>query len=335
MNNSIAESANKNFDTSGSQACDDPVFVISKESLVDDKSCIVQLFRILAASNQFESLYDAIRLMLEIGRLRFNADLALVSKSISNQVFEVHAHAGEGDFFTGQHLTIDDNLCRRVRETAQTVEEQNLGAFNINPVAYNQENFQGYLGTYVKFSAGASGVLAFFWREGRNSSLSDQDNQILELMAEGIACMASLQNTRARRNRGDLAVFASGSLQSLEEYEAMATLGEQPGIAGKVTESLKRRVGNASLNIDAIAEELRLSKRTLQRRLQQQESSFAELRDRVRFHFAIDLLVRQQLSVDKISTVLDFSDRTSFTNAFKRWTSLSPSTFRKVFRDYT
>jgi len=78
---------------------------------------------------------------------------------------------------------------------------------------------------------------------------------------------------------------------------------------------------------------MKLSKRTLQRRLQQQNVNFAELRDQVRFHHAIRMLVEGNVSIDSISSALDFSDRTSFTNAFKRWTGLSPSAFRRKFRD--
>ncbi len=109
---------------------------------------------------------------------------------------------------------------------------------------------------------------------------------------------------------------------------------ETIGVAARVVEVLNRRIGQQPLSISHIAEELNFSKRTLQRRLQKQEVSFAELRDQVRFHYSIDYLIRQHMSIDNISASLDFSDRTSFTNAFKRWTELSPSTFRKLFRDY-
>jgi AraC-like DNA-binding protein len=59
------------------------------------------------------------------------------------------------------------------------------------------------------------------------------------------------------------------------------------------------------------------------------------LRDDLRFHYAIKYLIDDNLSVDLVSRALDFSDRTSFTNAFKRWTGLSPSTFRKLFREFS
>ncbi len=121
---------------------------------------------------------------------------------------------------------------------------------------------------------------------------------------------------------------------ALDEYLQKARLPELIGVPGRVLDALTKRIGHAPLSITHIAEDLNFSKRTLQRRLQKQELSFAELRDQVRFHYSIDYLIRQHMSIDNISVALDFSDRTSFTNAFKRWTNLSPSTFRKLFRDY-
>ncbi|PCK03536.1 MAG: AraC family transcriptional regulator [Alteromonadaceae bacterium] len=126
---------------------------------------------------------------------------------------------------------------------------------------------------------------------------------------------------------------ASGE-NAIGHYLKKARLPDVVGVPARVVEVLTQRIGQAPLGITEVAEELNFSKRTLQRRLQKQNVNFAELRDQVRFHFSIDYLVRQQLNVDSISTALDFSDRTSFTNAFKRWTGLSPSNFRKLFRDY-
>lgn len=97
--------------------------------------------------------------------------------------------------------------------------------------------------------------------------------------------------------------------------------------------SLQERVGVTDLTVERIADELGLTKRTLQRRLQQQNTSFVQLRDDLRFYYAVKFLVEDKMSVDVVSKALDFSDRTSFTNAFKRWTGLSPSFFRRHFND--
>jgi len=158
--------------------------------------------------------------------------------------------------------------------------------------------------------------------------------EILELLAEGVACMIDLQRNHAQRRMSDQGLGAGGIVKSLEEYQQSAALPEVYGVPARVLEVLQRRVGRLGLSIGEVADDLNLSKRTLQRRLQQHNINFADLRDQVRFHHAISFLIHQELSIDSISTALDFSDRTSFTNAFKRWTGLSPSTFRKLFRDY-
>jgi len=153
-------------------------------------------------------------------------------------------------------------------------------------------------------------------------------------MAEGEAFMIQLQ--RIYRNNESLSEnsFDESEVRSYEEYLAMAKIPEVDGVAARVMDALKQRVGHADLSIDKIADDINLSKRTLQRRLQQQEANFAQLRDSLRFHYAIKYLIDEHMSVDTVSKSLDFSDRTSFTNAFKRWTGLSPSVFRKLFRDY-
>lgn len=122
--------------------------------------------------------------------------------------------------------------------------------------------------------------------------------------------------------------------RSYDEYLALAQIPYCEGISNRVVGALRARVGHADLSVEQIAADLSLTKRTLQRRLHEQGTSFAQLRDDIRFHYAIKYLIEDAMSVDLVSKALYFSDRTSFTNAFKRWTGLSPSGFRKLYRDY-
>jgi len=123
-------------------------------------------------------------------------------------------------------------------------------------------------------------------------------------------------------------------IRSYEEYLSLARIPHCEGVSRRVVNALHLRVGHADLSVEQIAADIGLTKRTLQRRLQEQDTNFAQLRDDVRFHYAIKYLINDGMSVDLVSRALYFSDRTSFTNAFKRWTGLSPSAFRKLFRDY-
>lgn len=129
--------------------------------------------------------------------------------------------------------------------------------------------------------------------------------------------------------------FSQPYTRTYEEYLSLARIPHCDGVPARVINALHLRVGHTELSIEQIAGDLNLTKRTLQRRLQSQNTNFAQLRDDLRFHYAIKYLIDDNLSVDLVSRALDFSDRTSFTNAFKRWTGLSPSTFRKLFRDFS
>jgi AraC-like DNA-binding protein len=77
----------------------------------------------------------------------------------------------------------------------------------------------------------------------------------------------------------------------------------------------------------AVAEELGMSTRTLQRRLHEQGTTLYELLDTVRYELAREKLTsRANLSV--IAAALGFSDARAFTRAFKRWSGVTPSAKR-------
>jgi len=116
-----------------------------------------------------------------------------------------------------------------------------------------------------------------------------------------------------------------------EEYLDLAKIPYCEGISSRVVAALCQRVRQTELTIELIAGDMHLTKRTLQRRLQSQNTSFAQLRDDVRFHYAIKFLIDEGMRVDQVSKYLNFSDRTSFTNAFKRWAGMSPSVFKRKF----
>lgn len=304
------------------------------ETVSDD---VRALYRILANQHHFNSATEVIQCLLERSCRRFSFQRGLVVQAISSQIFEIKAAFDPSDqLFVGQHLTAASLSPLPRHDGFNIITEPDFDSSSVKSpnLAYTLGETATYAETCTLVGGTESGVVCFISDEVSDYSFDQEDALVLELLAEGIACMTELQSARAPRKTEDLAIYASGSVKSLEEYQASAELPEGLGISSKVVQVLKSRIGQSSLSIDNIADELNLSKRTLQRRLQQQGISFAELRDRVRFHYSIDYLTTQQISIDRISSTLDFSDRTSFTNAFKRWTGLSPSTFRKVFRDY-
>lgn len=308
-------------------------------AITDSKDKVKYLYQILTHAPYYSAEHSGIDRFLQAGCRLFNAEFALLLRSLSQQVAEVMAvqeHGGEDIFYVGQHLHVENTPSALVFERNETYTSKKVPSMGVysDGFAYNGVEVNAYLGTVVAPSSVDPLVVCFFSSVPKETDFKPEDIETIELLAEGVACMIDLQKAQAQRKMTDQAMFALGSVKTLDEYTQQARLPEVYGVPARVVEVLQKRIGSAPLSIGHIAEELNLSKRTLQRRLQQQDISFAELRDQVRFHYSIDYLIKQHLSIDSISASLDFSDRTSFTNAFKRWTGLSPSTFRKLFRDY-
>lgn len=82
-------------------------------------------------------------------------------------------------------------------------------------------------------------------------------------------------------------------------------------------------------DIEYIAEKLQISPRTLRRRLKEENSSYQELLNEIRYNLAKEYLSATQISLEEISELLDYSDPGNFSHAFKRWSGLSPREWRK------
>ncbi len=96
----------------------------------------------------------------------------------------------------------------------------------------------------------------------------------------------------------------------------------------QIDELLSARPQLLGQGIEALAAALQLHPRTLQRRLQDEGSSYADRLAKMRFHLASEWLQHSDINIETISELLGFSDRRSFTHAFTRWSGMSPSAFR-------
>jgi AraC-like DNA-binding protein len=77
-----------------------------------------------------------------------------------------------------------------------------------------------------------------------------------------------------------------------------------------------------------IAKHIGMSQRTLARRLAEEGSSFSELLSTVRRALANRYLMNPSLSISEIAWLLGYSEVSTFTRAFHRWTGASPSARR-------
>jgi AraC-like DNA-binding protein len=89
------------------------------------------------------------------------------------------------------------------------------------------------------------------------------------------------------------------------------------------------------LGLEALAEELDIHARTLQRRLREAGESHSSILGRVRYGLARQWLQEATLPIEDISDRLGFSDRRSFTQAFTRWSGVTPSQYRRQLIEST
>lgn len=81
--------------------------------------------------------------------------------------------------------------------------------------------------------------------------------------------------------------------------------------------------------IEQIAKRVGVGARTLQRRLQDGDTSFNRIVDHMRLDLATRLLGDSQTAIGEIGFMLGFSEPSAFSRAFKRWTGRTPMGVRK------
>jgi len=79
---------------------------------------------------------------------------------------------------------------------------------------------------------------------------------------------------------------------------------------------------------ETVAQSLHLSERSLQRRLDEEGTSFQQLLDDTRRTLAEQYLARADLALLEVAYLLGFADPSNFFRAFKRWFAMTPGEYR-------
>jgi len=83
-----------------------------------------------------------------------------------------------------------------------------------------------------------------------------------------------------------------------------------------------------STTLPEVATKLRLSTRTLKRRLAEQHTTFSAIRDDLRRQRALLLVDNRGLSISEIAIKLGYTELPNFTRAFRKWTGVTPIAYR-------
>ncbi|WP_252725641.1 AraC family transcriptional regulator [Acinetobacter defluvii] len=83
------------------------------------------------------------------------------------------------------------------------------------------------------------------------------------------------------------------------------------------------------LELNSLAQQLNMSEATIQRRLKTEGTSYQQLKNEIRRDTAIELLTTTTKTLQEISDELHFQDPSAFHRAFKKWTGVSPGSYRE------
>ena len=104
-------------------------------------------------------------------------------------------------------------------------------------------------------------------------------------------------------------------------------------VTAQIQRLLLRREGVhselAPLSFDEVAQMLASTTHTLRRRLKEEGHSYQEIKDSLRRDEALTMLAHTDISIQALAERLGFSEAAAFNRAFKKWTGLSPSSFRQ------
>jgi AraC-like DNA-binding protein len=111
----------------------------------------------------------------------------------------------------------------------------------------------------------------------------------------------------------------------------LRSLYNQDDIAAELKRKLADLMARGEANADAACRALKLSRRTLQRRLKAEKTSFQKVLKEVRAVLAVNYLSDARLKSLEIAMLLGYSNISTFTTAFKSWYDLPPAEYRQKF----
>jgi AraC-like DNA-binding protein len=101
-----------------------------------------------------------------------------------------------------------------------------------------------------------------------------------------------------------------------------------PAIVGQVHAVIVGGLAHGQMRLGSVAEALKLSPRTLQRKLSDAGATFQQILDQARFDLAKDYLRRPELSLVDIAFLLGYQEQSAFNHAFKEWAGVNPGAYR-------
>lgn len=131
-----------------------------------------------------------------------------------------------------------------------------------------------------------------------------------------------------RRIRGAEPSLCRRAEERVRRVEAVA----RSTVTDEIRRYLRTAVTRQRCGAARVARVRMVHRRTLSRRLKAEGTSFRQLAGEAQFRIARQLLADTRMSMAQISAVLDFSEPSAFTHAFRRWSGMTPTAWRRLSR---
>lgn len=110
--------------------------------------------------------------------------------------------------------------------------------------------------------------------------------------------------------------------------EELRSIDAATSVTARVMRVLESVRGGSLPGLEAVADQLGVSPRTLRRQLSSEGARYQVLLDRIRHKRALELLRRGRLGIDEIAVTLGYSDPSNFGRAFRKWEGVAPTAWR-------
>lgn len=105
---------------------------------------------------------------------------------------------------------------------------------------------------------------------------------------------------------------------------------EDESVSYKIRMTLSKMYKKEIPSFETVAEKLNMSTATLSRSLLKEKTTYQFIKDEFRRDIAINQFRKARISIENVAEITGFSEASSFQRAFKRWTGITPGTYKNA-----
>jgi len=141
--------------------------------------------------------------------------------------------------------------------------------------------------------------------------------------------LSAVQDSPDHRERWPDRGLPAGVQDHMQHRRAPTRGSDASDFDRRVRQVVATLLAGGPLHVHLVAESVRTSPRTLQRRLRGAGLTYARVVQQVRLETARRMLGDPERKIRDVARTLGYSDPAHFTRAFHRWTGLTPRAYRR------